>query len=155
MRKQMDRFVRDSMRAAGDSEFRNRPFVYGFTFRMGPDGIPRFEQFGDTRFGRYQSRRDVKDTKREPLTDIIESEEYITITMELPGIEKKDINLEFIENKLIIDVDTEARKYHKELKLPEKLDTENIQANYKNGVLDIKIMRKKEEKKKGKKIEIK
>ena len=155
MRKQMDRFVRDSMRAPDDKEFRNRPFVYGFSFRMGPDGIPHFEQFGDTRFGRYGPRRDSKDAKREPLTDIIEAEDYVTITMELPGIEKKDINLEIVENNLIIDVDTEVRKYHKELKLPEKLDTDNIVANYKNGVLDIKIMRKKEEKMKGKKIEIK
>ncbi len=155
MRKQMDRFIRDSMRATDDKEFRNRPFVYGFSFRMGPDGIPHFEQFGDTRFGKYGPRGEAKDSKREPLTDIIETDEAVIITMELPGIEKEDISLEAIENNLVIEVDTETRKYHKELKLPENLDIDKIEANYKNGVLDIKIKRKKEEKKKGKKIEVK
>jgi HSP20 family protein len=62
--------------------------------------------------------------------------------------------MEIIEDNMSIDVDTKTRKYHKELKLPENLDHESVKANYKNGVLDITIKRKKEKPKKGKKIKI-
>lgn len=156
MRKQMDRFLKDTMNSFDDESFQKRPFVYGFSFRVGPDGIPHFEQFGDTKFSRPKGPfgKD-KESKREPLTDIIEAEDHVVITMELPGIEKKDINLEVVEDSLVIDVDTAMRKYHKELRLPENLDMDTIEANYKNGVLDIKIQRKKDEIKQGRKIEIK
>ena len=63
--------------------------------------------------------------------------------------------MDMVENTLIIDVDTESRKYHKELDLPDNLDLDSIEATCKNGVLDIVIKRKEEIPKKSKKINIK
>ena len=85
----------------------------------------------------------------------LEAEDHVAITLELPGVEKEDINMEILEESMKIDVDTEIRKYHKEIKLPENLDTDTIEATYKNGVLDIVIKRREEKPKKGKKINIK
>jgi HSP20 family protein len=154
MRRNMDKIFRDAMKSVNDDDFKKKPFVYGFSFRLGPDGIPHFEPFGNTTFGKPFTTDKTTETSREPLTDIIEAEDHITITMELPGVEKKDIDLEAQEDNLIINVDTATRKYHKELKLPEKLDLDSINPTYKNGVLDIVIKRKAEKPKKGKKISI-
>lgn len=154
MRRNMNKMFRDAVKAVPESKLSNKPFVYGFSVRVGPDGIPHIQQFGNTKFGKPGPVDEGDEISREPLTDVIETEDSVTITVELPGVDKKDINLEALEEGLVIDVDTEARKYHKELKLPENLDLGSIRANYNNGVLDILIKRKKEKPKKGKKIDI-
>ena len=155
MRREMEEIFRSAMKSSFGGEKYRKPFVYGFSVRVGPDGIPHVQQFGDTRFRKGPKYSDEQGGEREPLTDIIEAEDHVAITLELPGVEKEDINMEIEEETLIIDVDTESRKYHKELKLPENLDSESIEATYKNGVLDIVIKRKKEKPKKGKRINIK
>lgn len=154
IQKDMDKFFHESMKSFSDVEKRNKPFVYGFTFRMGPDGVPHFEQFGDTKFGRPGFGQEEKEDGREPLTDIQEVEDHIAITMELPGVEKEDIDLEIFEHSLTINVDTEERKYHKKIKLPDNLDPSSVKATCKNGVLDIVINRQVKKPKKGKRIKI-
>lgn len=39
---------------------------------------------------------------REPAVDIIDSDERLIVTVELPGVEKKDVKLSLSENNLII-----------------------------------------------------
>jgi HSP20 family protein len=155
VRKRMDRIFQSTMRSIPDHEIPKTPFIYGFSFKVGPDGIPRVQRFGNTGLGkRFRSRVEGDESAREPLTDVIEAEDHIAITIEIPGVEKQDIDIDLDDNLLTIDVDTESRKFHKELDLPDGLDLNSIEATYKNGVLDIEIKRKKEKKKKGKKIDI-
>lgn len=154
MRRHMERIFRASMRTFDQKEMNTKPFVYGFSIRVGPDGIPHIQQFGNTKFGKKGFTGETDKSEREPLTDIIEAEDHIAITMELPGIEKEDINMELVENKLTIDVDTETRTYHKDVDLPDDLDFDSISATCKNGILDIVIKRKKTKPKKGKRIKI-
>lgn len=159
MRERMDRIFQHAMKEPFlDENLTKKPFVYGFSIKVGPDGIPHIQEFGNTRpirkaIGKKEGLAAINE--REPLTDVIESDKEICITIELPGVEKKDINLDATEESLSIDVDTEERKYHKNIQLPSKIDPETIAATYNNGVLDIAIKRQKERAKKGKKIEIK
>lgn len=126
-----------------DEDFKNffegvepgKPFVKGFAVTFGPDGEPRFNEFGN-RFGERIS------DEREPLTDVIESENVISVTVEIPGVEKKDIDISVTEETLEINVDTPQRKYHKKLYLPAKVKPETTKATYKNGVLDVEIEKK-------------
>ena len=67
----------------------------------------------------------------------------------------KDIELSGTEDKLTISVDTPERKYFKEVELPAKVDSKKAASKYKNGVLDITVPKKKEEKPKGETINIK
>jgi HSP20 family protein len=76
------------------------------------------------------------------------------VIVELPGVEKKDIKLSGTENKLTISVDTPERKYFKEVELPCRIDVKKATSKYKNGVLDITIPKKKEEKTESETIEI-
>jgi HSP20 family protein len=131
------------------------PFVYGYSVTVGPDGKPKVREFGnfkaETRLGK--PHMDVKD-KREPLADVIPSDGEIRVIVELPGVEKNDIKLSGTDDKLTISVDTQERKYFKEVKLPAKVDVKKATSNYKNGVLDITVPKKKEEKTKSETIKI-
>jgi HSP20 family protein len=131
------------------------PFVYGYSVTVGPDGKPKVREFGnfkaETRMGK--PHMDVKE-KREPLADVINTDGEVRVIVELPGVEKKDIKLSGTENKLTISVDTPERKYFKEVELPAKVDSKKATSKYKNGVLDITVPKKKEEKPKGETINI-
>jgi len=131
------------------------PFVYGYSVTVGPDGKPKVREFGnfkaETRLGK--PHMDVKE-KREPLADVIPGDDEIRVIVELPGVEKKDIKLSGTENKLTISVDTPEHKYFKEVELPAKVETKKATSQYKNGVLDITIPKKKEEKTKSETIKI-
>lgn len=128
----------------------DKSFVYGFTFKMNPDGKPEFQEFGNVPKGFGSKQLDY----REPLTDVTEDDNNIYITVELPGIEKENIDLQINEESVIVDVNIPERKYHKEVNLPDKVKIEEAKASYKNGILDITLPRLKKEGAKGKKINI-
>jgi HSP20 family protein len=80
--------------------------------RVGPDGKPRIEEFGNA------PEAPGQEGAREPLTDIIEENERIRVIVELPGVEKEDIQLHVEDHLLDISVDREDRKFSKTLELP-------------------------------------
>lgn len=149
MKEYMDRIMQRLME--GELEY-EKPFVYGFSMRVGPDGKPRIQQFGNTRPWTIGKEEEIGG--REPLTDIIEDDKTISVTIEIPGVEKDDIELNTAENKLTISVDTPQRRYYKEVVLPSKVNPELAKATYKNGVLDIILEKVVKKDKRGKKIQI-
>ncbi len=181
MQKRMNRMFHEAMEGKLEQPGKGGPFVYGFSMRTGPDGIPHVQEFGNmppemrnqfslprrlplTSTGELESACNTgtcssepesrEYSSRKPLTDIMECDDHLTITMELPGIEKNDINLEIIENELEVNVDTPVRKYYNKLPLPSKVDPNSIRANFKNGVLDVNLKLLEPKPKKGKRIEI-
>jgi len=131
------------------------PFVYGYSVRIGSDGKPQIKEFGNvkprTRMGRPHI--EVKE-QREPLVDILEIDDEVRVVAELPEVEKQDIKLYGTENSLTISVDTPQRKYYKEVQLPSMVDSKLAKSTYKNGVLEITMPKKKEEKPNGELINI-
>ncbi len=109
---------------------------------------------------------------RQPLADIWETDDEIIATIELPGVEKEDIQVNVVDD--YIEVKVEKKEEHKEedkkkgmyrlerrysgfyrrIPLPEEADADSIKATYKNGVLELRIPKKKTEKKKGKKVKV-
>jgi HSP20 family protein len=131
------------------------PFVYGYSMIVGPHGKPKIREFGNIKLRKRlgKPRLDIRE-KREPLADIILNENNVSLVMELPGVEKKDINLSGTEDTLTVSVDTPKRKYYKELELPDKVDPKTAKSKYKNGVLEVIIQKKKEKEPKGEPIKI-
>ncbi|MDW8040842.1 MAG: archaeal heat shock protein Hsp20 [Nitrososphaerota archaeon] len=128
------------------------PFVYGYSIRIGPDGKPEIREFGNVKPSRFGPT--VKE-EREPLVDIVETDNEVQVVAELPGVEKEDIKLHGTEDTLTISVDTPQRKYYKEIKLPAKVKVKEAKTQYKNGVLEVKLPKMKEERKpKGEPIKI-
>ncbi len=124
-----------------------KSFVHGFTIRVGPDGKPKMEEFGNRPLKDSEGEPLISD-EREPLTDIIEGNEEVSVTVEIPGVDKQDINLNVEESTLEITVDSPHRKYHKIVDLPCDVQPKTTKATYKNGVLDV-VIRRKDKKKKG------
>ena len=136
MRRMMDEMMKDP------SKFADRPFVYGYSMKVGPDGRPMIKSFGN--------QPGVKgDATREPLTDVMEKDDDIVITMEVPGVEKEDIDVEVAERSVRVSANG-AQRYYKEVQLPSSVDTTSTKATYKNGVLSITVKKKE----KGKKVRV-
>ena len=129
------------------------PFVYGYSFKVGPDGKPQIREFGNIKpgAGPGRPRIDIKE-EREPLTDVMETNGEVKVIVELPGVEKEDIKLHGTEDTLTISVDTPRRKYHKEVELPAEVDPKGAKASYKNGVLEVTLQKRKKERPKGEPI---
>jgi HSP20 family protein len=118
----------------------NKRFIHGFSLNIGSDGKPRFQEFGNKKI-KSLSGEPVLSDEREPLTDIIEGREDVAVTVEMPGVDKSDIDLNVTEKKLEIRVNSPTRKYHKIVDMPCNVKPKTTKATYKNGVLDIVIKR--------------
>jgi len=135
------------------------PFVYGYSMSMGPDGKPIIQEFGNVKpsrrpgmFGFEQPALEPTDS-REPLADVINEPEQVRVVAELPGVEKSDVKTTITEDTLTIKVDTAARKFYKELKLPSGVDPDSSKASYNNGVLEI-VLKKLKPRPRGREIRI-
>lgn len=150
MKEEIERIMREMERMPGAKVERYGPYVYGFTMKVGPDGKPIIREFGNVR----PPSKGMPLGEREPLVDVIEGKNDITVIVELPGVEKKDINLKATEKALSIKVDTPERKYSKVVELPAEVNPESAKANYKNGVLEVRLRRVKPKKEGGRRIKI-
>ncbi|MDH7517560.1 MAG: Hsp20/alpha crystallin family protein [Candidatus Thermoplasmatota archaeon] len=128
-------------------------FIHGFNIHIGPDGRPHIEQFGNRPLKKSDGEHVISD-EREPLTDIIEGNEDVAVTVEIPGVEKEDIDVNVTEQGLEIKVDNPQRKYYKHIDFPCDVLPKTTKATYKNGVLDIIIKRKERKKDEGYRVEI-
>jgi len=127
------------------------PFVYGYSMTIGPDGKPVIREFGNVQPTR---RGPLIKEEREPLVDVISTDDEVKVVAELPGVDKKDIRLHALDDVLTISVDTQEHKYYKEVKLPSKIDPKKAKTAYKHGVLDVTLPKLKQPKPKGESIEI-
>ena len=141
------RLFEDMQRNMGEAlkDFQKDPsksFVSGFSVRVGPDGKPVFSSFGNkpsVKAAPGSGLPAIDTTEREPLTDLIDEGKRVAITMELPGVDRKDIDVHVTEQELEISVDNERRKYHKVVKLPAPVDPKTTKATYNNGILDVTV----------------
>lgn len=132
-----------------------KPIVYGFRITVGPDGIPRIEEFGNVRRAKRAKPKIVVSEEREPLVDIIESDKDIRVIVEMPGVDKDKISVKVIgARKLIVKGSNHDRKYYKEVELPADVKPESAKATYRNGVLEVKLEKKAREEEKGYEIKI-
>ena len=111
------------------------PFVFGFSMRVGPDGKPIIQRFGNA-----PSPDGAGMTPQlEPLVDIIEENDEIIVVAELPGVEKDELKVRVKGQTLTIDVNNPQKPYHKELKLPAKVSKEEAKSSMRNGVLEVRL----------------
>ena len=106
----------------------------------------------------------------QPAVNILESKDDFQIELAVPGLTKKDIDIQVDKNILTIAAKKEVKKtegeklikrefnydeFSRNFKLPKTVDTQAIKASFQNGILKI-VLSKKEEAKElpAKKIEI-
>ena len=96
-----------------------------------------------------------------PAVDIYEEEDRIVIKAELPGVDKKDIEVDLNDRLLTLkgerSYENEVKeenyhrkertygKFHRSFTLPADLDPEKIKADFKDGILKIEIPKPEEQ----------
>ncbi len=106
-----------------------------------------------------------------PRLDVSETDNGLEIVADLPGMDKKDINVSLEENLLTIkgekkeEKENKGKHYHtierrsgsfyRAIRLPVEVEKDKVEAAFKDGVLTLRLPKSKEAKKKVAQIEIK
>jgi len=145
-------YVKERKLADGSTVKELGPFVYGYSMKIGPDGKPEIQEFGNIKKS-LKGLPQVKE-ERQPLVDVVETNGEIRVVAELPGVEKTDIKLHGTEDSLEINVDTPHYKYGKEIELPAKVKVKEAKSTYKNGVLEVILPKVESSNPKGETIDV-
>jgi HSP20 family protein len=143
-----------TVREIGSSSTLEYPYYYGYQVKVGPDGIPRIREFGNVR---PAAKGLVEQSGvRQPLVDTIlnEKENTLTITAEMPGVDKENINVNLTDRHVTIHAEKRDKKYHADLPIDVELGESFAKATYSNGMLELKIRLKEASKPKGKAIKL-
>ncbi len=95
----------------------------------------------------------------DPLVDLEDKKDEIIVTADLPCVEKDNIEVRVKEKELIIEarMDREMRfeswggahrkvsfnSFKKTISLPQEVDTDNVEAVFKNGILEVRLEKRK------------
>jgi HSP20 family protein len=115
--------------------------IYGFTIKSGIGGDgPRIEPFGNIGKDR-ESGRSVVQEVREPVVDLFEEEDHVSIVAEMPGISVEDVQITVEDDLLTIVAAHGEKKYRKEVLLPASYSREKMQITCNQGVVEIKCVK--------------
>ncbi|MBA3005960.1 MAG: Hsp20/alpha crystallin family protein [Proteobacteria bacterium] len=111
------------------------------------------------------------DLKWSPRLDVSETDKALEVVADLPGMEKKDINVSVDGDLLTIkgekkevkeskdkhfhSIERRSGSFYRALRLPAEVENDKIEANFKDGVLTLTLPKSKKTVKKVAQIEIK
>ncbi|MEM4605914.1 MAG: Hsp20/alpha crystallin family protein [Candidatus Pacearchaeota archaeon] len=132
------------------------------------DEIRRLQESLNRSFRNFWESSKTDFSMRTPLSDIEETDKELIVKFEIPGVDKKDINLNVTEDRIEVKVERKQqskeekkgfyreersyRGFYRAMSLPCEVIPEKTKAKYKDGILEV-VMQKAEAKKKNK-IEI-
>jgi len=115
-----------------------------------------------SRFGLREKDDDFENAVWSPLTDISEDNDKYVVSMDIPGVDKKDVKISYKNGSLIVSgerkqesedksskyhrIERAYGKYYREFTLPEKIVEDKIEANFKDGTLKVTIPKAEEAK---------
>jgi HSP20 family protein len=118
----------------------------------------------------FSNEEALNNTGFAPPVDVYEDEHQVTLKIEVPGIDEKDIDVRLENRTLTVHGERKFEKDEKEenfrrverhygsftrsFTLPTTVDSENVQANYDKGILSIKLAKKAESKPKQIKVSV-
>ncbi len=105
-----------------------------------------------------------------PLLDIYETKDHVVLKAELPGMKLEDIDITIVGDILTLKGERKREEevkeenyyrveraygaFHRSIPLPSVVDTDQVKATYKDGVLEIKLPKKEETKTREVKVEV-
>merc|ERR1712000_633898 len=123
---------------------------------------PKFPNIVENFFGKKidDEVKDVEAVATVPSVNIEDKKKAFEVSLALPGVDKKDVNIEIVDDKLVISSEKQyeneendgnwMRKefgyasFQRVFQLPENSNTDEIDAAMKNGVLKITVGKLKE-----------
>ena len=95
---------------------------------------------------------------RMPRMDLAESADDVAVTVELPGVDPKEVNIQVTGNVLTVSGERKQEKeekkrdyhymersfgsFHRSIQLPSTVDAERVDAAFVNGVLTVKLAKR-------------
>jgi HSP20 family protein len=135
MIRQIERMIRNSIRESSRNKNRNDDsFVHGFNVKIDSEGNARIKEFNG-----YPGHNKKYKTEREPVVDVIEDKNDVSVTIEIPGVKKEDVDLNVVDNIFEIKLSNPLNRFHKKIALPCKVKPETTEAVFNNGLLDVVI----------------
>ena len=134
---------------------------------------PKFPNIVENFFGKKidDEVKDVEAVATVPSVNIEDKKKAFEVSLELPGVDKKDVNIEIVDDKLVISSEKQYEKEESEgnwmrkefgyasfqrvFQLPENSNPDEIKASMNNGLLKITVGKHKEGNPTKKKIELK
>src|ERR1700719_310634 len=139
-------------------------------FSIMQDRVNRLNRLSRESYGPEGPEEALTTTSFAPPVDIYEDEHNITLKLEVPGIDEKDIDVRIDNNTLTVHGERKIEKEEKEenfrrverqygsftrsFTLPSSVDTGQVNANYDKGVLKINLAKKAEAKPKQIKVNV-
>lgn len=106
-----------------------------------------------------------------PAVDILEKEQELLLRADLPGVDPKDVEINVQNNTLTLrgerkfESDVKEDNFHRvervygsfvrSFALPQSVDTDKVEADYRNGVLEVRLPKRAEAKPKQIKVAVK
>ncbi|MDE1869007.1 MAG: Hsp20/alpha crystallin family protein [Candidatus Micrarchaeota archaeon] len=113
------------------------PFVTGFSIKIDKSGV----SISDNK--QVPNQNGVLTTQaqppREPLVDIIDRPNGVSVIAEIPGIKKSNIEVTSNGSNLKIVANEKDRSYNKAIALPHSINPHTASAVYNNGILEINL----------------
>jgi len=112
--------------------------IFGFSIRTMAGGESQGVKIRP--FGNIHKTKEglTVEEDREPVVDVLEEGNTIRVIAELPGVSEGDITHQVTGD--ILTISTKGnRRYHTEVLLPSRPETECIESSYNNGVLELKL----------------
>ena len=116
-------------------ELRNLYF-YEFPLFITPTRMSYINGFGNIIYS--NNPRQIIETK-EPLVEVIESDKTVSLTSELIGVLKENIELKITQNTVVIKVNNGEENFYKEVELPCNVDVDSAITSFQNGILDVEL----------------
>ena len=69
--------------------------------------------------------------------DVYEEDDRLRVVADIPGIDKRDIDLRCDGEVLTLDAAGDTREYHERVRLPTSVDEHSASASYNNGILEV------------------
>jgi len=117
-----------------------KQFKVAFTCSLDEDGCVQVDDFG------FLGEQLKKSGAPEPLVEIIEFKTEILAVVDATNLPTKDIDFKVSGNSLEL-AEKKSKKFLKKVLFPCNVNAESVRASFNNGVLEIRLSKKKNEKK--------
>ncbi len=139
------------------------PYVYGCRVTMGPDGVPHVQEWGNRRPSRGIPLEDrqgggvceplpAPDKPKSqdgpatgepagetPMYEMGDCKDSLSLVAEIPGVDRKDIDLRLDDGVLRMDARGRHKSYTLTVQMPAGVRLDRRYLQYRNGVLEIRL----------------
>ncbi len=112
----------------------NQPVVMGFSLKIDPNGNTQFVEMKPSELDST-----VVEAQPEPFVEIQNQDNAFLITVEMPGLKRENLRLNADDTELVVSTQNTTKNYYKRVRFQEKIDIEKINAEFNNGILEIRI----------------